>query len=47
MTILDIGPAVGSLRTEEEDLLASFTQGLIRIVAVAGGRGTTGLFNAL
>ena len=42
MTILDIGPAVGSLRTEEEDLLASFTQGLIlKIVAVAGGRGTS------
>jgi hypothetical protein len=41
MTILDIGPAVGSLRTEEEDLLASFTQGLIRIVAVAGARGTS------
>ena len=41
MTILDIGPEVGSLRAEEEGLLASFTQGLIEIASVAGGRGTS------
>jgi len=41
MTIFDIAPEVGSLRAEEEGLLASFTQGLIEIASVAGGRGTS------
>ena len=40
MTILDIGSEVGSLRAEEECILASFTGRLIEIATVAGERGS-------
>ena len=40
MTILDIGSEVGSSRAEEGWILAPFTQRLIKIAAVAGGRGS-------
>jgi DNA-binding CsgD family transcriptional regulator len=40
MTILDIGSEVGSLRAEEERILASFTGRLIEIATVAGERGS-------
>ena len=40
MTVLDIGSEVGSLCAEEECILASFTQRLIEIAAVAGARGS-------
>jgi hypothetical protein len=40
MAILDVGSEVGSLRAEEECVLASFTQRLIEIAAVSGARGS-------
>ena len=40
MTILDVSSEVGSLRAEEECILASFTQRLIEIAAVSGARGS-------
>ena len=40
MTILDIVSEVGSLRAEEECILASFTGRLIEIATVAGERGS-------
>ena len=40
MTILDIVSEVGSLRAEEERILASFTGRLIEIATVAGERGS-------
>ena len=40
MTILDIGSEVGSLCAEEECILASFTQRLIEIAAIAETRGS-------
>jgi DNA-binding CsgD family transcriptional regulator len=40
MTILDVSSDVGSLRAEEERILASFTQRLIEIAAVSGARGS-------
>jgi DNA-binding CsgD family transcriptional regulator len=40
MTILDMGSEFGSLRAEEESILASFTQRLIEIAAVAEVRGS-------
>jgi len=41
MTILDVSSEVGSLRAEEECILASFTQRLIEIATVAGARGSS------
>jgi DNA-binding CsgD family transcriptional regulator len=40
MTFLDMGSEFGSLRAEEESILASFTQRLVEIAAVSGARGS-------
>jgi len=40
MAILDVSSEVGSLRAEEERILASFTQRLIEIASVAGAPGS-------
>ena len=39
MAILDVSSEVGSLRAEEERILASFTRSLIEIASVAGSTG--------
>ena len=41
MTILEMDLEVGSLRAEEERILASFTRRLIEIAAVSGAHETT------
>ncbi|MGH6844008.1 MAG: hypothetical protein ACRECU_04660, partial [Methylocella sp.] len=46
MNFFDMNSEVGSLRAEEERILASFTRRLIEIAAVAGARGSAPSPNA-